>query len=877
MKLNKDGRVKKLIPLMLLLTLISALFVYFSFAEIHSISLTSPANGTWFSNGTWYTNGLLLSGGNTVNVSFNCTALLNGGDTVANVSLWLGLISSGSLAFNSTNQTAGTSNGTGVYINVSNIADGEYYWTCEATNTTGNKTRALTNWTLYVDTARPHTINLSDAGAYLTTGRNTTYTTIVFNWTAMDNIATRFLCNLTLDGVLGNKTVLATNGSTANVQVASLAEGAHEWNVTCWDLTNATSNTNQSLETRRLTVDNKAPETIAPNVANNTWWNSAAVNFNWTATNTGTSVLYCNVTVDGVINTSTRTAASGVMSNYTVQNLANGMHTWYANCSTLLNTWNGTGTLSPTRGALWVDTVKPHTIKLSDAGAYLTTGRNASYATLDFNWTAMDNVANQFLCNLTLDGVLGNKSVLGTNGSTANAQVTNLAEGAHEWNVTCWDPTNMSSNTNKSLETRRFTVDTLPPSRIAPELANGSNLSSNTLSINWTPTDATSSVVNCSLVVDNVVNATQISRAANTLASYSVAGLSEGMHTWYANCTDYAGNANSTGSFGDYGGKRRAFFVDLTNPVPTLTLGSSAVVLRGTQTVSCASTDTRDPNPSESFTVQLPNGDYSSDLDGTFTDTSVIGTYTVKCSTSDDSGRSASTTSTFTVGSEITTAGGSTSGGGGAVAAPTPTMSTTISTIAPETPAVVRVDNAKIAVSEIKLEVNEEASNVKVTVQAITAPPSGTSAAEGEVYKYLNINKENLDDANLKSAKVSFFVARTWLAENGVAPANVVLKRYADRWQDLPTKVLTSDDENFYFEAETPGFSVFAIGVKAAAPAAEAEEEAEEALEEEEAPAEEAPAAPAEPAKKSLAWLYALLAVVAVGVVAAFVLMKRKK
>ena len=72
------------------------------------------------------------------------------------------------------------------------------------------------------------------------------------------------------------------------------------------------------------------------------------------------------------------------------------------------------------------------------------------------------------------------------------------------------------------------------------------------------------------------------------------------------------------------------------------------------------------------------------------------------------------------------------------------------------------------------------------------------------------------------------------LKEKGVAEKEVVLYRQADnKWNKLATKVVSSDANNVYYEADTPGFSYFAIGTEAA-PAAEeaAAEETEEQAEE---------------------------------------------
>ena len=526
--------------------------------------------------------------------------------------------------------------------------------------------------------------------------------------------------------------------------------------------------------------------------------------------------------------------------------------------------------------ALWVDTAAP-AITLNNS-AILTDGYNTTATAITFNWTATDNVATSFYCNLTLDGVInntgaaGNLPLLVTNDTLINRAITNIADGTHLWNVTCWDPTNATSNTATSA-TRYFTVDTVSVNDITPTIINNSNFSSSTVYINWTVTDATSTVVNCSLVVDNALNLTAWKEASATgaSASQSVAGLSEGWHTWYVNCTDIVGNKNATGSLSPL---MRSFYVDLTDPVPTLTLSSTSINLRATETITCTAQDRGAASPA-SFTVKLPSGDYSSDLDGTFTDTSLVGTYTVVCSTTDASGRSPTpATSTFTAGSEVNANTGST---GGSSSAPTASSSTTLSVL-PDVPGIVTVSNSQIAVNEVALDVSEAATGVKITVSAISTLPSTTPASEGTVYKYVQITKTNLDDAKLNSAKISFFVTKAWLTEKGLDSSDVELRRYTTMWVSLPTIVKTSDATKVYFEATTPGFSYFAISVKeAAAPAEEAPVEEAPA---EEAPVEEAPAeaVPVEPvAKTSNTWMFVLLGLVVVGVIVALVVKKKKK
>lgn len=87
--------------------------------------------------------------------------------------------------------------------------------------------------------------------------------------------------------------------------------------------------------------------------------------------------------------------------------------------------------------------------------------------------------------------------------------------------------------------------------------------------------------------------------------------------------------------------------------------------------------------------------------------------------------------------------------------------------------------------------------------------------APGTVYRNVNIwigNSGFSSPENLENARISFRVSRAWIAEHRVRENNVILYRH-DRgsWNPLPTALNGEDENYFYFTAETPGFSPFAI------------------------------------------------------------------
>lgn len=87
--------------------------------------------------------------------------------------------------------------------------------------------------------------------------------------------------------------------------------------------------------------------------------------------------------------------------------------------------------------------------------------------------------------------------------------------------------------------------------------------------------------------------------------------------------------------------------------------------------------------------------------------------------------------------------------------------------------------------------------------------------APGTVYRNVNIwigNSGFSSQENFENASINFRVSRAWIAEQGGSKDTVALYRYSEEvWNSLPTTFSREDEVYFYFTAETPGFSPFAI------------------------------------------------------------------
>ena len=98
---------------------------------------------------------------------------------------------------------------------------------------------------------------------------------------------------------------------------------------------------------------------------------------------------------------------------------------------------------------------------------------------------------------------------------------------------------------------------------------------------------------------------------------------------------------------------------------------------------------------------------------------------------------------------------------------------------------------------------------LKNTSSIVKEPASGT------VYRNVNLwigNSGFSSQENFENARINFRVSKAWTTEQGVSKDNVALYRYSEGvWNSLPTTFSREDEVYFYFTAETPGFSPFAI------------------------------------------------------------------
>ena len=124
-------------------------------------------------------------------------------------------------------------------------------------------------------------------------------------------------------------------------------------------------------------------------------------------------------------------------------------------------------------------------------------------------------------------------------------------------------------------------------------------------------------------------------------------------------------------------------------------------------------------------------------------------------------------------------------------------------------------------VSLLALKADTNVSDAKVMVARVKKPYELPSPA-GIPYVYLNLQVEHEQETAKIEGRIEFRVAESWLLANNIDERSVTLNLYHARegWTALPTKKVGEEaNSSLYFEAATPGFSIFAVtGLEKAEP-----------------------------------------------------------
>lgn len=283
--------------------------------------------------------------------------------------------------------------------------------------------------------------------------------------------------------------------------------------------------------------------------------------------------------------------------------------------------------------------------------------------------------------------------------------------------------------------------------------------------------------------------------------------LPDGFYNITVWVNDSNGNLNIT----------RSVNITVDNTAPTGTMECSPIdaYVGGIVTCTCSSTD------------NLVGVTSAGNIYTASPATSSSGTgITQTCTFTDLAGNAGSATSnTYNVWGTTVDGGNGGSGGSSTTTKPV-TATTSFGEITPSNPVTMTNFVSDSGVKEIKVEVSQAASGVKLTVNKYESAPSAVSSKSG-TYKYLNIETQNLG-TSLSKATMKIQVEKSWVSNKGITKEDITLFKYDEtgkKWNELTTIFNSEDATYYYYTVELSSFSYFAIAAKEGVTVEEEEEE----------------------------------------------------
>ncbi|MBI5046238.1 hypothetical protein HZC07_00715, partial [Candidatus Micrarchaeota archaeon] len=160
----------------------------------------------------------------------------------------------------------------------------------------------------------------------------------------------------------------------------------------------------------------------------------------------------CNLFIDDVLNKTNASTAQGTTTNFTVQDLAIGLHNWTVDCIENGGAYHTNATFRNFTIDNGVDD-PPNVVLNTPANlAVITT------TPINLTYTPTDDVSSTLNCSLYLNDTLNVSDISVTSGSQTNFTLSSLAIGSYNWTVQCTDELLNSSNSTTSEFTYEWAV-----------------------------------------------------------------------------------------------------------------------------------------------------------------------------------------------------------------------------------------------------------------------------------------------------------------------------------------------------------------------------------------------------------------------------------
>ncbi|MBI5047115.1 hypothetical protein HZC07_05305, partial [Candidatus Micrarchaeota archaeon] len=321
--------------------------------------------------------------------------------------------------------------------------------------------------------------------------------------------------------------------------------------------------------------DSTAPTVTLISPVNNTNTSNATLFFTFNATDNLDSTLNCSLFVDNVYNQSNPSTTHGTTTTFSSVPIPEGSHNWSVNCADSLENQGN----SSVRNFI-VDQTSPIVSLISPVN-----NTNTTNTTIYLNFNETDNLFSNTNCSLFVNNIYNQSNSSTLNATTTTFTLSSLSDGNYNWTVQCADSAGNVANSSA----RNFTLDTTGPTVTLISPANTTSTTNTSLNFTFNATDAVSTFMNCSLYINNILNATNSSVSNATNTTFNLTGLSVGSYNWTVGCTDNLNNgANSSTSLFTIASSTLPSNGDGKNnrPVPSLSVDLSSSCTQNSITVS---------------------------------------------------------------------------------------------------------------------------------------------------------------------------------------------------------------------------------------------------------------------------------------------------
>jgi hypothetical protein len=346
------------------------------------------------------------------------------------------------------------------------------------------------------------------------------YNDVFFIYNVTDNNPNIANCTLILDNEINYTNHSINDNGRNNFTILSLPEKQIDWSVNCSD---AAGNV-QNSTTFSIIIDITDPHIALNYPDDDDIFDDSNINFNFTPTDNLASNLTCALYIDGSLNHTVNTTNS-TPTNISVNDISEGIHSWYVICTDQAGNNNQSVTKSFT-----IDYSPPEISLVSPPDGHWNKTGNITFIYIPNDVVGIHN------CSLIINNEINDTNSSSLILAASNEfNLSNLTEGIYNWSINCTDLAGRQGNSS----TWTLYVDKTKPYVNLTGPGNGFTSTIRSVDLNFSVYDNMYTILECNVTINNSINNTSpIAVTAGNPESHSVPHFGDGFFLWNVTCWD---------------------------------------------------------------------------------------------------------------------------------------------------------------------------------------------------------------------------------------------------------------------------------------------------------------------------------------------------